>query len=94
MVTARTGEAAPSGTRMTFEAYDWQGNFVEEPPGLEVTGEQQALNPWKFDGPRLIKLCLDVPDDQPVDFRLSLISIAARVSSRNVQYSSSTLIRP
>ena len=94
MVTARTGEAAPSGTRMTFEAYDWQGNFVEEPPGLEVTGEQQALNPWKFDGPRLIKLCLDVPDGQPVDFRLSLISIAARVSSRNVQYSSSTLIRP
>ena len=94
MVTARTGEAAPSGTRMTFEAYDWQGNFVEEPPGLEVTGEQQALNPWKFDGPRLIKLCLDVPNDQPVDFRLSLISIAARVSSRNVQYSSSTLIRP
>ena len=94
MVTARTGEAAPSGTRMTFEAYDWQGNFVEEPPSLEVTGEQQALNPWKFDEPRLIKLCLDVPDDQQTNFRLSLISIAARVSSRNVQYSSSALIRP
>ena len=94
MVTARTGDAAPSGTRMTFEAFDWQGNFVEEPPSLEVTGEQQALNPWKFDEPRLIKLCLDVPDDQQTNFRLSLISIAARVSSRNVQYSSSALIRP
>lgn len=94
MVTARTGDAAPIGTTMTFEAYDWQGNFVEEPPSLEVTGEQQALNPWKFAGPRLIKLCLDVPDDQETKFRLSLVSIAARVSSRNVQYSSSALIRP
>ena len=94
MVTARAGEAAPSGTRMTFEAYDWQGNFVEEPPSLEVTGEQHALNPWKFGEPRLIKLCLNLPDDQPTDFRLSLISIAARISSRSVQYSSSALIRP
>ena len=64
MVTARTGEAAPSGTRMTFEAYDWQGNFVEEPPSLEVTGEQQALNPWKFDEPRLVRMCLDIPEQE------------------------------
>ena len=94
MVTARTGEAAPSGTRMTFEAYDWQGNFVEEPPSLEVTGEQQALNPWKFDEPRLVRMCLDIPGTGGNAFRLSLIAIAARTSSRNVQYSSSALIRP
>ena len=94
MVTAQPEEAAPSGTKMTFEAYDWQGNFVEEPPSLEVTGAQHALNPWEFSEPRLVKLCLDVPDDQPTGFRLSLISIAARVSSRNVQYYSSALIRP
>ncbi len=94
MVTAQPGETAPSGTKMTFEAYDWQGNFVEEPPSLEVTGAQHALNPWKFSEPRLVKLCLDLPDDQPTGFRLSLISLAARVSSRNVQYSSSALIRP
>ena len=94
MVTARTEEAAPSGTAMTFEAYDWQGNFVEEPPSLEVTGEQHALNPWSFSEPRLIKLCLKVPVGQPTNFRLSLISIAARISNRSVQYSSRTLIRP
>ena len=93
-VTAQPGEAAPSETRMTFEAYDWQGHFVEEPPSLEVTGEQHALNPWSFSEPRLIKLCLEVPDDQQTNFRLSLISIAARISSRSVQYSSSALIRP
>ena len=94
MVTAQPGESAPSGTKMSFEAYDWQGNFVDEPPSLEVTGAQHALNPWEFSEPRLVKLCLEVPDDQPTGFRLSLISIAARVSSRNVQYSSSALIRP
>ena len=93
MVTAQPEEAASNGTKMTFEAYDWQGNLVDEPPGLEVTGVQQALNPWKFSEPRRVKLCLEVPDDQPTGFRLSLISIAARVSSRNVQYSSSALIR-
>ena len=94
MVTAQPGESAPSGTKMRFEAYDWRGNFVEEPPGLEVAGAQHALNPWSFSEPGLVKLCLEVPDDQPTGFRLSLISIAARVSSRNVQYSSSALIRP
>ena len=94
MVTAQPGQAAPNGTRMTFEAYDWQGNFVDSPPSLEVTGEHHALNPWKFSEPRLIKLCLNLPDEQPTSFKLSLISIAARVSSRNVQYSASALIRP
>lgn len=94
MVTVQPGQAAPSGTRMTFEAFDWQGNLVDEPPSLEVTGSQHALNPWKFSEPRRVKLCLEVPDSQPKGFRLSLISIAARVSSQNVQYSSSALIRP
>ena len=94
MVTARTGEAAPSGTRMTFEAYDWQGNFVEEPPSLEVTGEQQALNPWKFDEPRLVRMCLDIPGTGGNAFRLSLIAIAARTNNRNVQYSSQVLMHP
>ena len=94
MVTARTGEAAPSGTRMTFKAYDWQGNFVEEPPSLEVTGEQQALNPWKFDEPRLVRMCLDISGTGRNAFRLSLIAIAARTSSRNVQYSSQVLMHP
>lgn len=94
MVTAQPGESAPNGTRMTFEAFDWQGNFVEEPPSLEVTGEQHALNPWEFSEPRMVKLCLDVPDNQPEGFRLSLMAIAARATSRNVQYYSSVLIRP
>ena len=41
MVTSPRAEmSAPNGTRMTFEAFDWQGNFVGEPPSLEVTGEQ------------------------------------------------------
>lgn len=28
-----------------------------------MSSEQRALNPWKFEEPRLLKLCPDVPDD-------------------------------
>lgn len=92
MVTAQPGEAAPPGARLTFEAYNWQGEFVGAPPALEVTGEQQALNPWEFSEPRLVKLCLDAAGDPA--FRLSVIAIAAKTSSRSVQYSNGVLMRP
>ena len=91
MVTATPEMAAPADTRLTFQAYDWQGQFLEEPPSLEVTGVQHALNPWTFTEPRLLRLCLDVPETGS-RFRLSLIAIAARTSSRSVQYSSQVLI--
>ena len=91
MVTATPEMAAPADTRLTFQAYDWQGQFLEEPPSLEVTGLQHALNPWPFTEPRLLRMCLDVPGTGS-GFRLSLIAIAARTSSRSVQYSSQVLI--
>ena len=92
MVTAQVGEAAPPDTRLTFQAYDWQGEFVSEPPSLEVTGEQHGLNPWEFNKPRMVKLCLDAAGDP--DFRLSMIAIAAKTSRRSVQYSNSALMQP
>ena len=90
MVTTTPEMAAPADTRLTFQVYDWQGQFVDEPPSLEVTGVQHALNPWSFKEPRLVRMCLDVPEDN--GFRLSLIAIAASSSRRNVQYSSQALI--
>ena len=94
MVTAEPGQSAPTGTKLRFQGYNWQGEDLGSLGSLEVTGVQHALTPWKLNEPHLIRLCLDVPDDQPKEFRLSLIAIAARVSSRNIQYSSTTLIRP
>ncbi len=93
MVTARPNIRAPADTQLTFEAYDWQANLVQRPPSLEVTGAQHALNPWRFDQPRLVRICLDVPGTEN-DFQLSLIAIAARTSRRNVQYSSQVLMHP
>ncbi len=72
---------------------------------LRVTGEQHALTPWKgVESPRQMEICLDVPGegsgppwsrtyDDMSGFRLSLIAIAARITSRSVQYSSHTLTR-
>ncbi len=90
MVTAFPGQAALEGAQLTFQAYDWQGNFVGEPESLEVTGEQYALNPWNFNQPRLIRMCLDLPRDN--GFQLSLLAIASKATSRNVQYSTQALI--
>ncbi len=94
MVTAEPGQAAPTRTKLRFQGYNWQGEDLGGLGSLEVTGVQHAMTPWKLNEPHLVRLCLDVPDDQPDEFKLSLIAIAARVSSRNIQYSSTTLIRP
>ena len=94
MVTADPGQSAPTGTKLRFQGYSWQGEDLGGLGSLEVTGVQHALTPWKLNEPHLVRLCLDVPADQPKGFRLSLIAITARVSSRNIQYSSTTLIRP
>ena len=92
MVTAEPDMPAPPQTRLTFQKYDWQGNLMlRHPYPLEVTGKQHALNPWRFTEPRLILVCLKVPEDN--GFRLSLIAIAASSSPRNVQYSAQPLIR-
>ena len=92
MVTAEPGHQAPVGAQLTMEAFDWNGQPVGNMESLEVTGVQHALNPWQFDEPRLVRMCLDVPQDD--GFRLSLIAIAATATSRNVQYSTSPLLKP
>ena len=32
----------------TFDAYEWQDNFLDELPTLEVSSKQRVLNPWKL----------------------------------------------
>ena len=92
MVASRPGEAAPQGTELTFEAFDWDGNSLGNLEPLTVTGSQHALNPWKFGEPRLLRICLSTPPNS--SFRLSLIAIGAKVTPRSVQYFSQELIRP
>ena len=90
MVTSVPGQQAPVGSQLIFNAFDWEGQPVGDLESLEVTGVQNALNPWNFDESRLILMCLDVPQDN--GFRLSLIAITTTATSRNVQYSINDLV--
>ena len=42
MVTSIPGQQAPDGSLLTMEAFDWDGNSMEESESLEVTGAQHA----------------------------------------------------
>lgn len=91
--TATLGQDAPEGTRLSVRVFDWDGNPAETLPVLPITGWQTALNPWTLEAPRMIELCLEVPDSSS-NFRLALIAIAATVAGNRVQYSAQALIRP
>ena len=93
-VTSQQDQAAPKGTRLQVHAFDWDGQPAEELPPLAVTGEQTALNPWRLDEPRLIRLCLDVPEESGSNFRLALIAIGAKATPRSVQYATESLSSP
>ncbi len=91
-VTAEPGMPAPPETRLSVQAYDWQGNELGSLPALKISGKHHALNPWTFTEPRLLRVCLRAPGNTGFNFQLSMIAIAATTSSRNVQYSAQALI--
>ena len=83
-VTTQPGQAAPPGTRLRFQAFDLQGNFITRLPGLEVSGAYQAVLPWQFDQPTSIRMCLDVPGRS--GFQLAVTVTGAKVTGSKVQY--------
>ena len=83
-VTTQPGQAAPPGTRLRFQAFDLQGNFITRVPGLEVSGAYQAVSPWQFDQATSIRMCLDVPGRS--GFQLAVTAIGATVKDAGVQY--------
>ena len=91
-VTAEPDKPAPPETRLTVQMWDWQGNDLGPLPALKVSGKHHALNPWTFNEPRSLRVCLQAPGKTGFNFRLSMIAIAATTSSRNVQYSAQALI--
>ena len=82
-VTSQPGQAAPPATRMRFQAFDLQGNFIARVPGLEVSGGYQAVSPWQFDQATSIRMCLDVPGRS--GFQLAVTAIAASVNDAGMQ---------
>ena len=83
-VTTQPGQAAPPATRLRFQAFDLQGNFITRVPGLEVSGAYQAVSPWQFDQATSIRMCLDVPGRS--GFQLAVTAIGATVKDAGVQY--------
>ena len=83
-VTAEPGQAAPSGTRLDFQAFDLEGNFTGALPGLEISGDHQSLTPWSFDQPRIIEMCLDVPGKSRL--QLAVAAIGSKTAGGGTQF--------
>lgn len=84
-VTAEPGQSAPSGTRIDFQAFDLEGNIIGPLPGLEISGDYQAVSPWSFDGPMIIEMCLDVPGESR--FQLAVTAIGTKAEGGGGQFS-------
>ena len=82
-VSADPGQAAPSGTRLDFQAFDAEGNFIGPLPGMEISGEHQSLTPWTFDRPTMVEICLDVPGESR--FQLAVAAIGAKAAGGGSQ---------
>ena len=92
-VTSRKGVPAPSGTQLTFKAYTWQGAEAESLSAIPVTGRKTALNPWELEEPRMVEICLDIPEPDSL-FRLAIIAVGAKATLGKVQYFTEDLIEP
>ena len=88
-VTAEPRQAAPSGTRLDFQAFDLEGNFTGALPGLEISGDHQSLTPWTFDRPTIVEMCLDVPGKSR--FQLAITAIGAKAAGGGVQFVTESL---
>ena len=85
-VTTEPGLGAPAGTQLHLQAFDLEGNPVESPPSMEVSGAQTASFPWSFQEPTILKMCLEVPDPDS-QFQLSTIAIGVVQKGNSVQWS-------
>ena len=60
-VTAQPGSAAPAGTALRFRAFDLNGRLTGSPSSLTLSGARDSSQPWEFDQPRIIEMCLEIP---------------------------------
>ena len=85
-VTTEPNQGAPAGTQLHFQAFDLEGNPMDNPPSMEITGAQTASFPWSFQEPTILKMCLEVPEPGS-QFQLSTIAIGVVQKGDNVQWS-------
>ena len=82
-VTTQPGSAAPAGTTLRFRTFDVAGKLIGGPSSLDVSGARHSSEPWEFDQPRIIEMCLEVPGTS--NFRTAVMAFGSKESSRKMQ---------
>ena len=82
-VTAQPGSAAPAGTMLRFRTFDVNGRPAGSAPGLAVSGARHSSEPWEFDQPRIIEMCLEIPGTS--NFQTALMAFGSKTTSLRKQ---------
>lgn len=82
-VTSQPGSAAPAGTALRFRTFDMNGRLSGSSSSLAVSGARNSSEPWAFDQPRIIEMCLEIPGTS--NFQTALMAFASKTTSRKTQ---------
>ena len=82
-VTAQPGSAAPDGTTLRFRAFDLTGKLTGSPSGLSLSGARHSAEPWEFDQPRIIEMCLEIPGTS--NYQTALMAFGSKATSVRTQ---------
>lgn len=82
-VTTQPGSAAPAGTVLRFRTFDMNGRLSGSSSSLAVSGARNSSEPWAFDQPRIIEMCLDIPGTS--SFRTALMAFGSRATGGKTQ---------
>ena len=82
-VTTQPGGAAPAGTILKFRTFDVTGKLSGSPSSLTVSGARHSSEPWEFDQPRIIEMCLEVPGTS--NFQAAVMAFGSKATSRKTQ---------
>ena len=82
-VTAQPGSAAPAGTTLRFRAFDLTGELTGSPSSLSLSGAGHSAEPWEFDQPRIIEMCLEIPGTS--NYQTALMAFGSKVTGVRTQ---------
>ena len=82
-VTAQPGSSAPAGTELRFRAFDLTGKLAGNSSSLAVSGARHSSEPWQFDQPRIIEMCLEIPGTS--NFQTALMAFGSKAAGGRTQ---------
>ena len=82
-VTTQPGSAAPAGATLRFRTFDVNGKLTGSAASLAVSGARHSSEPWEFDEPRIIEMCLEIPGTS--NFQTVLMAFGSKATSLRKQ---------